>query len=272
MPKKNEAPAPLDLVPNNSSGMAVSAADDFAADAGAGLENVTARDVTIPRLTILQALSPQLDRNSALYIPDARAGDICDVSTGETFPEPLVVVPAYFQRVWLEWAPKNSGKGLIAIHQSDAILAGTSDQGKRRNVLPNGNSIQETAQFYVLNLSAGMRRSFIGLASTQLKKARKWLTLATSERLTDKHGETFVPPLYFRTYNLSVISESNAEGSWSGWRIERGVAITDLANYKHLLAEARAFRSSIIAGEAKADMAAEASHHESAIVSDDEVM
>jgi hypothetical protein len=161
---------------------------------------------------------------------------------------------------------------LIAIHHSDAILASASDQGKRRNVLPNGNSIQETAQFYVLNLSAGMRRSFIGLASTQLKKARKWLTLATTERLTDKNGETFVPPLYYRTYNLSVISESNAEGSWSGWRIERGVAIPELSNYKLLLSEARAFRASIISGEVKADLTAEASHQESVSAGDDEVM
>jgi hypothetical protein len=270
----HNTPDNQDLVEVTSEAAATSLVDDFARDAGAGLENVTAQDVTIPRITILQALSPQLDRNNALYIPDARAGQICDVSTGEVFPEPLVVVPVYFQRLWLEWAPKNSGKGLVAIHTTDAVLANASDQGKRRNVLPNGNSVQETAHFYVLNLSAGMRRSFIGLASTQLKKARKWLTLATSERLTDKNGETFIPPLYYRTYHLYTIPESNAEGSWLGWRIERGVAISELANYKMILREARAFRASIVAGEAKADISDNSDHTSAAShnTADEEVM
>ena len=42
---------------------AIAASSMFEEDAGSGLENVTAEDLTIPRLKILQALSPEVNKN-----------------------------------------------------------------------------------------------------------------------------------------------------------------------------------------------------------------
>ena len=45
----------------------------FAEDAGSGLENVTSEDMAIPRLKILQALSPEVNKNDGKYVEGASA-------------------------------------------------------------------------------------------------------------------------------------------------------------------------------------------------------
>jgi len=90
------------------------------------------------------------------------------------------------------------------------------------------------------------------MASTQLKKARRLLTLSTSEKIRRSDGTEFTPPLYYRAYDLTTVPESNAEGSWMGWHIERGPSLPDLDNWKALLEEIKTCveaRSEIYASE-----------------------
>lgn len=209
-------------------------ADEFAAYANAGRENVTTRDMIIPRLAILQKLSPQIDKKNggAQFIEGAEVGDIVDVTTGDLFKEGLHFLPCYFITQWLEWAPRKSGKGLIATHDDDKVLQGCTQNDKKQWVNKAGNYIAQTAQFYGLNLSVeGVPRpSFIPMASSQLKAARKWNTLAGSELLTRKDGSSFIAPLFYRTYELTSGEESNSEGDWMGWVVSRSVALPELGN------------------------------------------
>jgi hypothetical protein len=197
--------------------------------AGLGMENVTTADILIPRITILQALSPQLKRTNAAYIPGAQEGSICDVGTGELFPDGVSFLPVFFRKDFLEWAPRATGKGLMGIHGPE-ILSQCTMTDKRKFILPNGNYVSETAQFFGFNLSAGRRRSFIPFASSQLKKARRWLTLATGEVLKRPDGSEFTPPLFYRTYLLKAAVESNNEGEWFGWTVERGPTVVEWCN------------------------------------------
>lgn len=226
----------------------------FEDDAGVGLENVTSKDLLIPRLTILQSLSPQLIRSKPEYMPEAHVGDICDVGTQEILPQEICVLPVHFLKQWLEWAPRASGKGLVNIHHTDGILDDCEKDEKGRQYLKNGNQIIETAQFFILNLSCEGRRSFIGMASTQLRKSRRWLTLATAEKLRRADGSDFTPPLFYRSYMLSTVEESNNEGAWCGWKIERHIALPEMERWQSLRQEALDFRDSIIAGDVKADV------------------
>lgn len=237
---------------------AVVAADDFGAHAGAGLENVGASDLLVPRLTILQALSPQISKKKAEYIEGAQIGSICDVGTGELYDDGVLFLPVYYRKDYLEWAPRASGQGLVNIHHDPAIMDRTTRNEKRQPVLANGNLIAETAQFFGLNLTADGRKCFLPMASTQLKKARKWLTLATGEKLQREDGTYFVPPLFYRCYHLTTAEESNGEGEWAGWKVDRGVTLPELGeegfDWKEIKAEAEAFLVSLQKGEAKGDV------------------
>lgn len=247
-------PAPRQTAKTTGTALTVSNRALFEQHSGAGLENVTAKDLIIPRLVIIQGLSPQIIKSKPEYNPDAKVGDIYDVATGEVMPDPLVFLPCYFMKQCLEWFPRASGKGLARIHDDNAILAECRVDDKNKHWLPNGNLVAETSQFFGLNLSADGRRSFIPMASTQIKKGRQWLTLATAEKIERENGTTFTPPLFFRTYHLTSAEESNNDGTWMGWKIARHVPLTELDGWEALFSDAVALRESLMAGEARGDI------------------
>lgn len=235
----------------------------FDAFAGQGFENVKSNDLIIPRITILQGLSPQIQPKKAEYVAGAKVGDICDVGTGEIFESPLLFLPVFYMKQYLEWAPRASGKGLVAIHDNPAIIEQTKSDENNRPVLPNGNYISETAQFFGLNLSAGGRRSFLPMSSTQLKIARKWLTLATAEKIKRPDGSEFSAPLFYRTYQLSTVENSNNKGDWIGFKVERGPTLQeyDKNHWETIFKDVLDFRDSLVKGHIRGDVAEAEEQH-----------
>ena len=207
------------------------APEGFEAFEGGGLENVTARDVVIPRLTIIQALSPQLKPKKPEFIVGATAGQICDVTMRQVWPKAIEFLPVYYVKQWLEWAPRNSDRGLVTIHGDAGILDRCTqvedDSGRKKWATEDGNYIAETAQWFGLNLSADDRVCFLPMASTQLKKAKLWVSMATAERLKRRDGTEYMPPLFYRAYTLDVSEESKGDNDWFGWTIERGKTLAE---------------------------------------------
>lgn len=209
---------------------------DFAADAGAGLSNVTQNDLGIPFLNILQKMSPELDRQSADYNPEAREGDIISNVTKQKiggFNEPFECVPMAYIRSWVEWKPRESGGGMIARHRTDAILRGSHKNEKGKDVLPNGNIIETTATFAVQAKVNGRWQPFIiAMTSTGLTVAKQWLNLATNIHVKAKDGSLVTPPLFSHRYNLSTRGNSNAQGSWMGWKVELAGPVLTVEDYQ----------------------------------------
>jgi hypothetical protein len=229
--------------------------ESFESMAGAGMENVTGADLLIPRLGILQALSPQLNKKKPEFIEGASIGDIADLGTGELFDGAVQFLPVYFKKVYIEWAPRDSGKGLVAIHESDECLQRATQNDKGQWFTEEGNLISETHQFFGLNLSTPDRRKgFVSFTSTQIKKSRKWNTLASSIKLKRKDGSEYTPPLFFSTYSLGTAEESNSSGEWSGWTVARGAKLEDLEGWEFIFQDAKEFYEMLVKGEAAADM------------------
>jgi len=227
-----------------------------------GYENVKPGDLIVPRYTILQGLSPQVTKGKPEYDAEARVGQIYNIGLQEVVGEELHFLPVHYTKTYLEWAPRSSGKGLVAVHEDSSILDRAPRDDKGRPTLKNGNYIAETAQFFGFDLNGKTpRKIFIPMASTQLKKARRLLTLAMSEEITLDNGTTRVPPIYYRTYKLTTVPESNQEGSWVGWKIERDTALPDMDNWQELVETAKRFRSALTAGKVKGDMAGVEGEH-----------
>ena len=244
-------------IPENKTVGLIADMGGFEEMAGAGMESVTSSDVIVPRLTIAQGLSPQLSKSKPEFIKGAKIGDILDVGLGEAFPEGILFLPVMYRKEYLEWGSRESGKGLVNIHKDPSIMDQcTKDEKTNAMMLPNGNLVQQTAQIIGMNLTAGGRRSFIGMASTQLKRARLWMTMATSERLKRSDGSEYQPPLLYRSYYLTTAEESNAKGTWSVWQIARGPALPELdigRDWKEIMKDASEFYRMLVAGEAQPD-------------------
>lgn len=228
--------------------------DDLLKLGGMGKENVKSKDVLIPRLVILQALSPQVNKKKAEYIDGAEVGDLCNVATGDIYKEQVTVVPCHFATAYIEWT-KNRG-GLAGNHGDDAsILKQTVRNEKNENVLPNGNIIQETAQWYcLLQDGSTWNRIFFPLKATNLKHSRKWLTLCQAESVQLPSGEFWKPPLFWRSWKIIIVDDSNDQGDWATFRPEKGDIIMDLDPNRHLLELCKSFYEDIRTNVVKPDI------------------
>ena len=201
----------------------------FAADAGSGLENVTSEDMAIPRLKILQALSPEVNKADGKYVEGANAGDVINTVTSALYTDdnPLVVLPVAYKRLFLEWTPRESGGGLVAQHDDVSILDKTTKNNFGQDALPNGNYIQTSASHFliVLNEDGSFDQAMLAMAGTQLKKSRTWNSMMASAKM-NVDGKVFTPPSYSTKYTLRTVQESNDRGSWFGWGITSSGALS----------------------------------------------
>ncbi len=204
----------------------------FEQDAGAGLENTTAQDFSIPYLTVLQKGSPQVDTDSPSRLEGAAAGMLFNTATEELFNKDssgVLVVPALFEKVFIEWRPRDQGGGLAGIHapDSDIVKQAIEVNGgvlDRNLCTSDGNDLRQTARFYCVLVDlkeATVSNVIVAMASTQVKKSKQWLTKASEIRLKSSKGGLFNPPLFSHLYRLTTVAESNEKGTWRGWKINK---------------------------------------------------
>ena len=195
----------------------------FEDDAGAGFEHVTAEDLTVPRLKILQALSPEVNRADGKYVDGAVAGDIFNTVTRSIYSveNGCVVIPATYKRMFLEWQPRESGGGLVNQYTDAEILKATTKNSIGQDVLENGNYIQTSATHYgiVVDEDGATSTVMIPMAGTQLKKSRAWNSVMASLKVPGVKGGVYTPPPYSHKYLLKTVPESNDKGNWFGWSI-----------------------------------------------------
>lgn len=223
-------------------------ADDAKTMSGFGSLNL-ARDTAIPYISILQTSSPQVNPSKAEYIESAKAGQLFNTVTQETF-DSIEVIPVFYTLKYVEWKPREQGGGFIASHDADSGILGqtTRDPMTGKQILPNGNNIVQTAYHYVLILTnSGYQNAVISMASSQLKKSRRWNSLMLSQKIKGPSG-LFTPPTYAFTYGISSVSESNDRGSWFGFSIEKGEQVSDPIIYQ----ESKAFAQSASSGAVEA--------------------
>lgn len=212
--------------------------DDLALDQGAGTQNVTATDLSTPIISVLQSNSPQCKRSDPKYIEGAKEGDLYNNVTNEVYDgeHGLVVVPCYFEKVFIEWRPNRGG--LVGIHKSDTPLRDQvkmvkNAEGKDIPTLPSGNNLIETNQHYVLLLTEGNapEGAVISMASSQLKSSRLWNTLIKKVQLQDSKGNFFVPASYYMTYRLTTKSRQKDTHTWCVWSVEPNGPVPSKAVY-----------------------------------------
>jgi hypothetical protein len=229
----------------------------FEAFANEGLESVSAQDLAIPYLRILAQLSPQVNKRDGAYVQGAEAGMIYNTVENVVYDgeEGVSVIPCYYRRVYVEWKPREQGGGYVGTYNAeDPIVKKTFKDSKGKDVLPNGNILENTAEFYVLMVDAegNIKRCLLTMTSTQLKKARKWLTQIQTTMGKGKDGRMFVMPMMSHIYKLSTVEERNDKGSWFGWEIARDRVLSLIDETDSALFEmALGFSKSVKAGEVK---------------------
>ena len=195
--------------------------DDYA---GAGNENVTSNDIAIPYINILQKMSPQVDEDDAAYIEGARAGQLFQSVNFFTWDgdDGVQLIPVAFQRMVIEWVPREKGGGMVEIHPMSALREIPNSPNDKNIPVrdDNGNLLIDTAQHVVMYkspMTGGFEPAMISMKSTNHKKSRIWNSLISQQKLPSGKQA----PRWLYSWRCTTIREQKDDNSWYNFEFAR---------------------------------------------------
>lgn len=223
-------------------------------EAQTGLENLKAKDLAIPYIALLQGLSPQVMPGKSKYIAAAKPGMFLDSSVEELFDE-MRIIPCLYRNQMVEWVPREEGGGFVASHPV-GYEEGLTRNEKGQFECKNGNVLIDTRYFFCLLLRDDMdpKPVVLALQSTQIKKAKNWLTKMQSMRALGGDGKKFMPPMFSCIWKVSSVGESNQKGDFFGYKIEIEGAIDDKKLYDLAKGAVKMFETATVQVQAPEDL------------------
>lgn len=164
-----------------------------------GSEHVTQADLVIPRLELIQALSPCRKKSDPSYIEGAEEGMLYNSVTRELYGSEAKVVPVSYRKEWLVWKDRQKGGGFRgAFPSSDAAQAAIRlmEDGADCEVL-------DTAQHFCLLVQedGSAEEIVVSMSRTKLKASRKWNSLI---RITELDS-------FAKWYKIVAVTANNAQ-------------------------------------------------------------
>lgn len=173
-------------------------------DSARGSEEVTANDIILPRIDVLQALSPQIKKSDPKFIPGSEQGVIFNTVSGELYGPSVMFIPISFKREFIIWQDRKAGGGFRGAFQTEdeaeAELATLEN--------PDGHEIVETHVHFVLLLTEDGRteEAVLSMARSKRKVSRKLNSLV----------QMIPGDRFSRVYRLSAVEVSGPKGEyWS---------------------------------------------------------
>mgnify|MGYP000215178609 CR=1 FL=1 len=230
------------------------------ADAVEYEETITAAEMAMSYFTPLTGTSPQCQEGQAKYIENAKPGMIYDNVTQECIEgrtNGITIVPCFQERKFVEWIHRDEGGGYVAEHALDSGIDKTAvknDQGQQ--ILPNGHQLVETAYLYCIIMTEGSpipNWGVIPFKSTQLSRYRQ-LNTYKKKAVEVVNGQIINLPSFAYKYKFTTVPESNAKGSWYGWKItpEGLIAPIEELTKSPVYQAAKAFASAVKSGAVQA--------------------
>ncbi len=207
---------------------------DYGDYAGHGTENVSSADLVLPFLGVLQSNSPQVVEDIENGgIKDAKMGMLFNTVTDELFDGKVGVLftPAYTERCFVEWVPRDKGGGFVAVHKVDSPFVKQSVKDSESagmkfgkiftsfdgSGIPNGNQLVET--FYVYGVIRADEASdpspvVIAFTSTKITVYRRWMTKV---EIFAPRGDT---PLCAHNVRLTTKIQNNTKGTFANFDLK----------------------------------------------------
>lgn len=193
--------------------------EDYGDDVGVGYSDDTANDIQIPRATILQALSPQVEKPvSEGGIEGAKPGQFFH-TLDNSLSESISFVIGKIEKCYNEWVPRDSGGGFVARHELDSELVRTSKEKTPRGLieLPNGNELLETILMYIIPLDSEGEPiggfEVLDYTKSKLSAWRTFNTLLRSFTIEQPGGRKVAPPIFAHTVTATTVRQSFDKGS-----------------------------------------------------------
>ena len=216
----------------------------FEQDAGQGLGELGAEDVSIPFIKIVQSTS------KAIIKAGAKPGDIYNTATNQFYDGAagVRVIPVSYNRRFLEWSPRDDDANypLNIFMPSDNLPETQRNDDNKDMIVGSSNYLEDTRNHYVLVVDEDgiAQPGLMSLTSSQLKKSKKWNAMISSRYMTGNNGK-FLAPSYSHIYRAKIVEEGNAKGDWYGWEFSVESVIEDVGLYQ----QAKAFAEAVASDE-----------------------
>ncbi len=171
----------LEVVKDNTALVAF----NYGSDTGVGFEEIKSKDLSIPFLSVLQAMSPQVGEDNP---KGARPGNLYNTVTKELIDgekKGLGICPVHYEEAYVEWVPREKGGGFVSIHDSNSeiVKQALADQHgvyASKLILKNGNQLVQTRYIYALLLNETFDAStgfcVISFTGSKIKPSKDWFT------------------------------------------------------------------------------------------------
>lgn len=163
-----------------------------------GSENVGADDLVIPRLELVQDLSPCRKKQDPNYIDGIEEGMLYNNVTRQNYGMETLVIPVFFRKEWLIWKNRDAGggfRGAFNIETEAKIAMAELDDGDECEVV-------DTAQHFCLLIqpeNGKVEEIVVSMNKSKMKVSRKWNSL-----IRMNGGDSFS-----RIYRIGTVSEKN---------------------------------------------------------------
>lgn len=137
-----------------------------------GSENVGTKDLLLPRLEIVQSLSPIRENPDV----DAVEGHLYNTVTQSMYGDTVYVVPIFYRMEYLVWKNQDSGGGFFGALDTAGEAEARKAQAIADGEKPEDMEVVDTPVHYCLLVKPDMmtEQIVISMAKSKSKVSRKW--------------------------------------------------------------------------------------------------
>lgn len=165
-----------------------------------GSENVEFTDLILPRLSQVQALSPQIKKSDAAFIPGIEQGQLFNSVTGEIYGAEVTFIPVMFKKVWLIFKERKQGGGFFGSFDTEVEAQKAVEAIEDNKYLEVIESHEHIG--VVLNSKGEREQVVFSCTKSKISVSRKLNTLVTMAGV-DR---------FAKAYQITSVDASNAQG------------------------------------------------------------
>jgi len=173
-----------------------------------GSEDVTQDDITLPRIEVLQALSPQIKKSDPKYIEGAEQGVIFNTISGELYGGEIVFIPIVFRKEWIIWQSRKSGGGFVGTYATEEEAEAERD--KLESPEDHEVNLHAVNFVYVVRDDGALEEAVLSWSRSKLKVSRKLNALVQMNP-----GDRFS-----KAYRLRAIEEKGKKGEYYSYEVK----------------------------------------------------
>lgn len=173
---------------------------DWMGDQERGSEGVGHEDLVIPRLDVLQDLSPQIKENKPEYIEGAKPGILFNTVTKQLYGDEVMFIPVYYRKEWVIWRDIKAGGGFRGAHETQRLAVDALseiDDADQCEIVDTGQ------QFGLIVHGDGSVEEVVVSMSKSKRKVDKQLNSMIKMRGGDRFSSA---------YSVRAVEDQNAAG------------------------------------------------------------